>query len=55
MILPLVMVTLSLFIYNKVEKKTFVGDTFCYFAGCVLAGAGIIGKYPIKVLFYFIP
>jgi UDP-N-acetylglucosamine--dolichyl-phosphate N-acetylglucosaminephosphotransferase len=46
---------LSLFIFNKVERKTFVGDTFCYFSGCVIAAAGIQGKFPIKLLFFFVP
>lgn len=40
---------------NKVEAKTFVGDTYCYFAGSVLAASGIIGKSPIKLLLFFIP
>lgn len=52
---PFCATSLSLLIFNKVKKKTFVGDTFCYFAGCVIAAAGIMGKYPIKLLFFFIP
>ena len=52
---PFCAVSLSLLIFNKVKKKTFVGDTFCYFAGCVIAAAGIMGKFPVKLLLFFIP
>jgi UDP-N-acetylglucosamine--dolichyl-phosphate N-acetylglucosaminephosphotransferase len=52
---PFIAATLSLFLFNNPFKKTFVGDTFCYFAGCVLCGAAIVGKYPVKLLFYFLP
>lgn len=52
---PFVATTLGLFIWNKSDRKTYVGDTFCYFAGCVLAAASIIGKYPIKLIFFFLP
>ena len=44
-----------LFYYNKPKKKTFVGDTFCYFAGSLIAWCGIIGNYPIKLMFFFLP
>lgn len=40
---------------NRVESKTFVGDTYCYFAGCVFAACAIIGKFPIKVMLFFLP
>jgi UDP-N-acetylglucosamine--dolichyl-phosphate N-acetylglucosaminephosphotransferase len=52
---PFCAVTLALYKWNKVESKTFVGDTYCYFAGSVLAASGIIGKSPIKLLLFFIP
>lgn len=52
---PFCAVTLALYKWNKVEAKTFVGDTYCYFAGSVLAASGIIGKSPIKLLLFFIP
>lgn len=52
---PFCAVSFSLLRFNKVEAKTFVGDTYCYFAGCVLAACGIISKSPIKLLFFFIP
>lgn len=54
-LVPFCATTLSLFLFNKTSAKTFVGDTFCYFAGCVLCAASLVGKYPIKLLFYFIP
>ena len=49
------MISMVLFYFNKPSKKTFVGDTFCYFAGSLLAWTAIIGKYPIKVMFFFLP
>jgi UDP-N-acetylglucosamine--dolichyl-phosphate N-acetylglucosaminephosphotransferase len=52
---PFCAVTLALYKWNKVEAKTFVGDTYCYFAGSVLTASGIIGKSPIKLLLFFIP
>lgn len=45
-LLPFCAVTLALYKWNKVEAKTFVGDTFCYFAGSVITLAGIYGKFP---------
>lgn len=52
---PFCATSLALLRWNKVEAKTFVGDTYCYFAGCVFAACAIIGKYPIKILLFFIP
>lgn len=52
---PFCTASFPLFLFNKVEKKTFVGDTFVYFAGCVISYAAIVGQYPIKVLFFLIP
>ena len=34
---PFCAVSLALLQWNRADAKTFVGDTYCYFAGCVLA------------------
>lgn len=52
---PFCAASLALLRWNRVEAKTFVGDTYCYFAGCVFAACAIIGKYPVKLLFFFLP
>lgn len=52
---PFCATSLALLRWNKVEAKTFVGDTYCYFAGCVFAACAILGKFPIKILLFFIP
>ena len=52
---PFVAVSTALLRWNRVQAKTFVGDTYCYFAGCVLAASGIISKSPVKLLLFFIP
>ena len=52
---PFCAVSLALLQWNRADAKTFVGDTYCYFAGCVLAACGIVGRYPFKLLFFFLP
>lgn len=52
---PFCATSLALLKWNKVEAKTFVGDTYCYFAGCVFACCGIVGMFPIKILLFFLP
>lgn len=47
--------SLALLIANSPEKKTFVGDTFVYFAGCVVAFSSVSGRFPFKVLFFLLP
>lgn len=53
--LPFVMTSLALFLYNKFPAKCFIGDTFCYFAGMTFACAGINGHYSKILLLFFIP
>eukprot|EP01017_Pseudomicrothorax_dubius_P019321 TRINITY_DN2122_c0_g1_i12.p1 TRINITY_DN2122_c0_g1~~TRINITY_DN2122_c0_g1_i12.p1 ORF type:complete len:338 (+),score=64.78 TRINITY_DN2122_c0_g1_i12:323-1336(+) len=48
-------VILCLFKYNKYPSKVFVGDTFCYFSGMVLAVVGILGHFSKTLLLFFIP
>lgn len=52
---PFCMTSLALLIFNNPDKKTFVGDTYVYFAGCVIAYSALIGKSPFKVLFFLLP
>lgn len=52
---PFCAASLALLRWNRVEAKTFVGDTYCYFAGCVFAACAIIGQYPVKIMLFFIP
>lgn len=52
---PFIAVSLALLRWNRVQAKTFVGDTYCYFAGCVLAASGIISKSPVKLMLFFLP
>lgn len=52
---PFCAASLALLRWNKVEAKTFVGDTYCYFAGSVFAACAIVGKFPVKILLFFLP
>lgn len=52
---PFCAASLALLRWNRVEAKTFVGDTYCYFAGSVFVACAIIGKFPIKIMLFFIP
>lgn len=36
-------------------SRVFVGDTWCYFAGQVLACAGVLGHFSKTLLLFFIP
>jgi len=40
---------------NWYPAKVFVGDTFCYWAGCTLAVTSIVGKFSKTGLLFFIP
>ncbi|EEB05900.1 UDP-N-acetylglucosamine-dolichyl-phosphateN-acetylglucosaminephosphotransferase [Schizosaccharomyces japonicus yFS275] len=55
LLLPLVAVTLGLLKYNWWPSRVFVGDTYCYFAGMVLAVAGILGHFSKTLLLFFLP
>ncbi|KAG0146797.1 hypothetical protein CROQUDRAFT_43927 [Cronartium quercuum f. sp. fusiforme G11] len=52
---PLLAVMLALIKYNWYPARTFVGDTFCYFAGMAFAVVGILGHFSKTVLLFFIP
>ncbi|CAG9461213.1 unnamed protein product [Pedinophyceae sp. YPF-701] len=55
LVLPLFATTGALLQYNWFPAKVFVGDTYTYFAGMVLAVAGILGHFPETLLLFFIP
>lgn len=54
-VLPLLAASLALLRYNWCPAKVFVGDTFCYFAGMVLAVAGIQGHFAKTMLSLILP
>lgn len=39
----------------RYPARVFVGDTFCYFAGQVLACAGVLGHFSKTLLLFFVP
>lgn len=55
MLLPFVGVSAALLAWNRWPARVFVGDTYCYFAGMVLAAAGILGHYSKTLLLFFSP
>ncbi|EGG12610.1 uncharacterized protein MELLADRAFT_73788 [Melampsora larici-populina 98AG31] len=55
MMTPLLAVMLALIKHNWYPARTFVGDTFCYFAGMAFAVVGILGHFSKTVLLFFIP
>jgi len=40
---------------HSFPSRVFVGDTWCYFAGQVLACAGVLGHFSKTLLLFFIP
>ena len=52
---PFVGAVLALLEANWFPASVFVGDTFCYWAGCTLATAGIVGRFSKTALLFFIP
>ncbi|WFD33504.1 UDP-N-acetylglucosamine--dolichyl-phosphatN-acetylglucosaminephosphotransferase [Malassezia cuniculi] len=55
MLIPFVGVSAALLAWNRWPARVFVGDTYCYFAGMVLAAAGILGHYSKTLLLFFAP
>lgn len=55
MLLPFVGASAALLAWNRWPARVFVGDTYCYFAGMVLATAGILGHYSKTLLLFFAP
>lgn len=50
LLIPFVGVSFGLFLRNKYPAQVFVGDTFTYFAGMVLAVTGILGHFTKTML-----
>lgn len=55
LMLPLAATTLGLLTFNWFPSQVFVGDTFTYFAGMVIAVAGILGHFSETLLLFLIP
>ena len=52
---PFVGCVLGLLQANWYPAKVFVGDTFCYWAGCTLATTSIVGRFSKTGILFFIP
>ena len=55
LMVPFLTCSIALWIYNKYPSRVFVGDTYCYLAGTVLAVAGILGHCSKTLLLFMVP
>ncbi|CCW69211.1 unnamed protein product [Phytomonas sp. Hart1] len=55
LLVPFIGVSMALWKYNHYPARIFVGDSYTYFAGTVLAVSGIMGRYSKTLLLFFIP
>ena len=55
LLLPFVGVSAALLWHNWYPARVFVGDTYCYFAGMVVACAGILGHFSKTLLLLLLP
>ncbi|PWN42025.1 hypothetical protein IE81DRAFT_145262 [Ceraceosorus guamensis] len=55
LLLPFSGCCVGLLALNRYPARVFVGDTWCYFAGQVLACAAILGHFSKTLLLFFIP
>ncbi len=55
LLIPFIGTCLGLLYWNRYPSRVFVGDTFCYFAGQVLAVVGILGHFSKTLLLFFTP
>ena len=55
MLLPFWGCSVALWIFNKYPSRVFVGDSYCYLAGTVLAVAGILGHSSKTMLLFMLP
>eukprot|EP00760_Papus_ankaliazontas_P034201 PhM_4_TR7039/c0_g1_i1/m.24464/K01001/ALG7; UDP-N-acetylglucosamine--dolichyl-phosphate N-acetylglucosaminephosphotransferase len=55
LIAPFVTSTIALMRFNAYPSRVFVGDSFTYFAGMVLAVTSITGHFTKTLLLFFIP
>jgi len=54
-LLPFWGCSVALWIFNKYPSRVFVGDSYCYLAGTVLAVAGILGHCSKTMLLFMAP
>ncbi|EKF29076.1 UDP-N-acetylglucosamine-dolichyl-phosphate N-acetylglucosaminephosphotransferase, putative [Trypanosoma cruzi marinkellei] len=55
LLVPFIGVSMALWHYNQYPARIFVGDSYTYFAGTVLAVAGVTGHYGKTLMLFFIP
>ena len=55
LMVPFVGAVTGLLECNWYPASVFVGDTFCYWAGCTLAVTSIICRFSKTALLFFIP
>jgi UDP-N-acetylglucosamine--dolichyl-phosphate N-acetylglucosaminephosphotransferase len=55
LLVPFLCCSLALWIFNKCPARVFVGDTYCYLAGTVLAVSGILGHFSKTMLLFMVP
>ena len=55
LLVPFVTTSLALWVFNKYPSRVFVGDTYCYLAGTVLAVSGILGHCSKTLLLFMLP
>eukprot|EP00667_Euglena_gracilis_P021225 EG_transcript_23173 len=54
-LLPFISVCCALWRYNRCPARWFVGDSFTYFAGTVLACAAMVGHFTKTSMLFFLP
>lgn len=54
-LVPFIGVSLALWRFNRYPSRVFVGDSYTYFSGAVLAVACISGHYSKTLLLFFVP
>ena len=55
LLLPLFGVSLALYLHNRYPARVFVGDTYCYFAGCAFASIAILAHFSKTLLLLLVP
>lgn len=55
LLIPFLAVSIALWRFNCYPSRVFVGDSYTYFAGTVLAVAGITGVYSKTLMLFFVP
>ena len=55
LLVPFLCCSLALWVFNKCPARVFVGDTYCYLAGTVLAVSGILGHFSKTMLLFMVP